>query len=213
MSMREQPSEAFLCADDEIINHGHPQILALAAKLSGQNPEDTARKCFDWVRDQITHSIDFYREEVTCLASDVLGVGTGLCIAKSHLLVALWRAHGIPSGFCYQRLALDGPDPLYCTHGFAAVWLEEWGWYRCDARGNSRPGIHCEFTPGQENLAYPAIYNGAQTWPEVWAEPWPDLISAMEKLQTMAQYRNHPIDASPPPAEWGVRVAPPARQE
>ncbi|WP_226826927.1 transglutaminase-like domain-containing protein [Igneacidithiobacillus copahuensis] len=199
MSMREQPSEAFLCADDEVINHGHPQILALAAKLSGQNPEDTARNCFDWVRDQITHSIDFHREEVTCLASDVLGVGTGLCIAKSHLLVALWRAHRIPSGFCYQRLALDGPSSPYCTHGFVAVWLEGTGWYRCDARGNSKPGIHCTFTPGHENLAYATVHEGEHEYPGIWAQPWPELVTAMKRLKNISHYLMHPIDAAPPP--------------
>ncbi|EGQ62803.1 putative cysteine protease [Acidithiobacillus sp. GGI-221] len=142
--------------------------------------------------------MDFHREEVTCVASEVLRMGTGLCFAKSHLLVAFWRANQIPAGFCYQRLTLHGPNPPYCTHGFTAVWLDDHGWYRCDARGNSRPEIHCEFMPGQENLAYPTIYNGEQTYPDVWAEPWPDLIAAMEKLQSISQYRSHPIDTCPP---------------
>ena len=192
-----QPSLRFLM-ESATVDYAHADIRKLAAALSSDDPTATARHCFEWVRDHIEHSMDFHREEVTCAASDVLQQGTGLCTAKSHLLVALWRANQIPAGFCYQRLTLDGPNPPYCTHGFTAVWLDDRGWYRCDARGNSKPGIHCEFTPGQENLAYPTIYNGEQTYPDVWAEPWPDLIAAMEKLQNISQYRSHPIDACPP---------------
>ena len=198
-----QPSQHFLM-ESATVDHAHADIRKLASALSSDDPTVTAKHCFEWVRDHIEHSMDFHREEVTCAASDVLQQGTGLCTAKSHLLVALWRANQIPAGFCYQRLTLDGPNPPYCTHGFTAVWLDDWGWYRCDARGNTKPGIHCEFTPGQENLAYPTIYNGEQTYPDVWAEPWPDLLAAMEKLPNISQYRSHPIDACPPAADLCV---------
>ncbi|MHB1495375.1 MAG: transglutaminase-like domain-containing protein [Acidithiobacillus sp.] len=198
-----QPSLRFLM-ESATVDYAHADIRKLAAALSSDDPTATARHCFEWVRDHIEHSMDFHREEVTCAASDVLQQGTGLCTAKSHLLVALWRANQIPAGFCYQRLTLDGPNPPYCTHGFTAVWLDDRGWYRCDARGNSKSGIHCEFTPGQENLAYPTIYNGEQIYPDVWAEPWPDLLAAMEKLPNISQYRSHPIDACPPAADLYV---------
>ena len=195
-----QPSQHFLM-ESATVDYTHADIRKLASALSSDDPTVTAKRCFEWVRDHIEHSMDFHREEVTCAASDVLQQGTGLCTAKSHLLVALWRVNQIPAGFCYQRLTLDGPSPPYCTHGFTAVWLDDLGWYRCDARGNSKPGIRCAFTPGQENLAYPAIYNGERIYPEVWAEPWPDLLAAMEKLQSISQYRSHPIDACPPAAD------------
>ncbi|MBN6740959.1 transglutaminase family protein [Acidithiobacillus sp. MC6.1] len=198
-----QPSRHFLM-ESATVDYAHADIRKLASVLSSDDPTATARHCFEWVRDHIEHSMDFHREEATCAASDVLQQGTGLCTAKSHLLVALWRANQIPAGFCYQRLKLDGPNPPYCTHGFTAVWLDDRGWYRCDARGNSKPGIHCEFTPGQENLAYPTIHDGELTYPDVWAEPWPDLIAAMEKLQSISQYRSHPIDACPPVADLCV---------
>ncbi len=93
-------------------------------------------------------------------ASAVLDAGSGLCLAKSHLLVALWRACGLPAGFCYQRLLFDTDGGLYVTHGLAAVWLPAFGWYRCDARGNTKEGIDCAFTPGTESLAYTPAHDG-----------------------------------------------------
>ncbi len=194
-----QPSPHFL-RDSATVNYAHASIRTLASELAGPDPTTTARTCFEWVRDHIEHSMDFEREEVTCSASEVLEKRTGLCTAKSHLLVALWRANRIPAGFCYQRLTLDGPTPPYCTHGFTAVWLDEQGWYRCDARGNSKPGIRCEFTPGRENLAYSSQYEGEYTYPDIWAEPWPDVLAAMAELRGISQYRSCPIDARPPAA-------------
>ena len=48
------------------------------------------------------------------------------------------------------------------------------------------------------------MYNGEQTYPDIWAEPWPDLLTAMGKLQNISQYRRQPIDASPPAADLCV---------
>ncbi|HAT30049.1 MAG TPA: transglutaminase family protein [Janthinobacterium sp.] len=185
-----------------VIDCDHPGIQTLARELAGASAEASAesraKRCFDWVRDEIEHSVDFGRDEMTCRASDVLAVGTGLCIAKSHLLVALLRANGVAAGFCYQRLASTNPAAPFATHGFVAVWLDGIGWYRCDARGNSKPGIHCEFTPGAENLAFQALREGECLYPEVWAEPWPELVAAMGRLGRMADYYLAPLDLAPP---------------
>lgn len=187
-----------------VVNYQHPTIAKLAADLRAHSPETTAKNCFEWVRDHIQHSVDFKREETPYIASDVLAVGTGFCTAKSHLLVALLRANQIPAGFCYQRLTFDGPNPPYCLHGFIAVRLDGFGWYRCDARGNSKPGIHCEFAPGRETLAYPVQYQGECTYPEIWAEPWPELIQANRELKLASDYMVKPIDIAPPLADLNL---------
>ena len=105
---REQIVEEFLKAT-EIIDWTQPLVSSKARELSTglTRAEDIARNCFEWVRDEIQHSSDFKRNPVTCRASDVLAAGTGYCYAKSHLLAALLRANGIPTGFCYQRLSID----------------------------------------------------------------------------------------------------------
>jgi arginase family enzyme len=187
--------QAFLAASD-VVDFHHPQVTQLARTLAAGTPEATARQCFEWVRDRIQHSIDFKREEVSCSASEALALGTGLCIAKSHLLVALLRANGIPAGFCYQRLTLRDAGSPFCTHGLVAVWLQEHGWYRCDARGN-KATVHCEFTPGRENLAFPVVNEGEHLYPRIWAQPWPDLVRRMRALPSISAYCVAPIDATP----------------
>lgn len=197
----------FLSVSD-VVDYHHPSIEKLATNLLSSSPDATAKNCFEWVHDHVQHCIDFKREETPYIASDVLAVGTGFCTAKSHLLVALLRANKIPAGFCFQRLTFDGPNPPYCLHGFVAVWLDGYGWYRCDARGNSKPGIHCEFTPGRETLAYPIQYPGECTYPEVWAEPWPELIQANREMRLASDYLIKPIDVAPPLADQNLyRIA------
>lgn len=184
---------AFLAATPDIDIH-HPAIALQAGLLRQATLLETAAACFEWVRDHIEHSIDFGRSPLPYSASDTLAQATGLCLAKSHLLVALLRANGIPAGLCYQRLKLGNDSEHFCLHGLVAVWLKDDGWYRCDPRGNSKPGIHCHFTPGNENLAFTTTQVGEQLYNGIWAEPWPELIQPMKERQTIAGYLANPID-------------------
>src|SRR5262245_12914668 len=144
--------------ETEIIDWRHPKILRLAEMLASESDAlQTARRCFEWVRDQIRHSYDYRLNQVTCRASEVLEAGTGICYAKSHLLAALLRANSIPAGFCYQRLSLglslDESGVRFCLHGLNALFLPELGWYRVDARGN-KPEVDAQFRPPVEQLAF-----------------------------------------------------------
>ncbi len=166
----------------DVIDWQHPAILELAEKikLRHQTPIAIAKACFEWVRDEICHSVDYQMNPVTCRASDVLKYKTGYCYAKSHLLAALLRANGIPAGFCYQRLSIDDKGAPYCLHGYNAVYLPEIGWYRVDPRGN-REGVNAQFTPLTEQLAYSIRLPEEADFPSILAEP---LLTVVETLQT-----------------------------
>ena len=102
------PSNPFLRAT-EIIDWQEPTVQSLAGELSigAADPVEIARRCFEWVRDEVRHSRDFGLSVLTCSASEVLRERSGYCYAKSHLLAALLRANGIRAGLCYQRLVID----------------------------------------------------------------------------------------------------------
>ena len=91
----------------KIIDHDHPNIQILAKRLSQgeESDEAIAKACFMFVRDEIRHSGDHKDPVTTIKASEVLKERTGWCYAKSHLLAALLRANGIPTGLAYQRLS------------------------------------------------------------------------------------------------------------
>ncbi len=167
------------------------EISALAESLSAglSVEEDIAKNCFEWVRDNIKHSADYKLNPVTCKASEVLKYKTGYCYAKSHLLAALLRANGIPTGLCYQRLSVDDGAP-YCLHGLNAVFLKNHGWYRIDARGN-RKGINAQFSPPHEKLAFPINLKNEADLPEIWHEPLSVIVSVLEKCETYAEVYNN----------------------
>ncbi len=123
---------------------------------------------------------------VTCKASDVLQHGTGYCYAKSHLLAALLRANNVPTGLCYQRLSVGEEGAPYCLHGLNAVYLEQYGWYRIDARGN-KPGVNAVFSPPIEALAFPIRGPMERDLPEIWAEPLQCVIDVLESQPSVEQ--------------------------
>jgi transglutaminase-like putative cysteine protease len=181
----------FLRATD-VIDWQEPEVLARAVAIRKglSDPLVIAKRCFEWVRDEIRHSHDFGLQPVTCRASEVLQERSGYCYAKSHLLAALLRANGVPAGLCYQRLSRDGNGAPFSLHGFNAVLLPDVGWYRIDPRGN-RPGIDAQFVPPVEQLAFHFTVTGEADLPGVYSEPLPVVVKALKSHATAHELWNN----------------------
>ncbi len=188
--------DAFL-ASTGIIDWQTPTVLELARSLAQGRKDDEAmaRACFDWVRDEVRHSWDSRQNPVTCKASDVLRHRTGYCYAKSHLLAALLRANGIPAGLCYQRLSVNDGGAPYCLHGLNAVYLQKYGWYRVDARGN-KPGIDAQFMPPHERLAFAIDEEQEADFPEIWAGPSLSVVEVLENSHSVQEVFDHLPDVA-----------------
>lgn len=157
-----------------------PEVQQKAVDLAGENQEQTeiVKICFEFVRDEILHSWDYRMNPVTLRASEVLIHRTGYCYAKSHLLAALLRANGIPAALCYQRLRL-GDDPYYFSlHGLNAVYLNEYGWVRVDARGN-KDGVNADFDPPGETLAFDLEHRGEYDVEGRFAKPLDPVVETL----------------------------------
>ena len=178
--------EEYLSAN-EAVDSDHPAIITLAKELShGLNSDEAvAKKCFEYVRDEINHSGDITSDQATYRASEVLEHKTGWCYAKSHLLAALLRANNIPAGLCYQRLSQGESGAPYCLHGLNAVYLKEYGWYRVDPRGN-REGVDAQFTPPVEKLAFAIQDENEGDFERIYVEPLEEVSKA---LQCNADYK------------------------
>ena len=171
----------------EAIDFDNPLVADKAKELSSSSETalEMTKKCYEFVRDEICHCVDFDMNPVTCRASEVLIHRTGFCFAKSHLLAALLRACSIPAGLCYQRITCHLPGQPFCLHGLVAVYLDEYGWYRIDPRGN-KEGVHAGFNPPKEQLAFQCNLPGEYMLPEIWAEP-PDSVRIF--LTTHTDYK------------------------
>ena len=168
--------------ETKIIDYSSAEISSLAVGLSKNCKSDVeiAENCFLYVRDEISHTGDIQSRQTTCRASEVLKYKTGWCYAKSHLLAALLRANGIPTGFCYQRLHCNEyKDESYCLHGLNAIYLEEFGWYKVDARGN-KEGVNALFNPPHVNLAF-VLEEGEQDVDGIYEEPLEVVVKSLSQ--------------------------------
>ncbi len=178
------------------VNYSNQNIKKKAAELF--NPSQTeiekAKIAFEFVRDEISHSWDIQSKRVTRNASEVLEFKEGICYAKSHLLAALLRLQGIPTGFCYQRLMLfDTPDKGYCIHALNAIFFKSLNkWIRVDARGN-KEGIDAEFSIEEEKLAFPINEKlDEKDYPVIYAKPHPKIVAVLEEnTNTLEMYKYH----------------------
>ncbi|MFE9630998.1 transglutaminase family protein [Streptomyces sp. NPDC006463] len=182
--IQEQTGIAAYLAADDVIDHHHPLVRETADAFwtaTGGDAHAYAEAAFEFVRDTIPHSADSGDPRVTWRASDVLDTRNGICYAKSHALVALLRARGIPAGFCYQRLADDdGTNPM--IHGLIALRLPGASrWHRQDPRGN-KPGVDARFSLDGEQLAFPVRPElGEIDYPELYATPHPAALKALQE--------------------------------
>ncbi|KNF09256.1 transglutaminase-like protein [Gottschalkia purinilytica] len=174
-----------------IIDFQNENIIELAKylKIGVKSEIDLIRKTYEYVRDNINHSADVEGKVVTCKASDVLREKEGICYAKSHLLAALLRGMGIPTGFCYQRLILDDDQKNYLIlHGLNAIYIKKIKkWIRVDARGNKK-GVDAQFSLEEEKLAFPIRKEfKEEDIPLVFVEPDANIIKALNTYETVAE--------------------------
>ncbi|WP_280855894.1 transglutaminase family protein [Streptomyces sp. SAI-144] len=171
--IQKTPDLSAYLAADEAIDHGHPVVREVAARLAREAVDSYAyaRLAFEFVRDTIPHSQDSGDLRVTWRASDVLEQGTGICYAKAHALAALLRAEDIPTALCYQRFDV--------VHGLVAVRFNG-AWHRQDPRGN-KPGVDARFSLDGERLAFtPDPESNEMDYPVLYAEPHPAVLSVLK---------------------------------
>jgi len=178
--------------ETDIIDFSDPGIRELSLRLSQGCISDIeiAKNCFLYVRDNIRHTGDYQDVITTLKASEVLKHKTGWCYAKSHLLAALLRANGIPTGFSYQRLSCsEYKKDIYCLHGLNTICLNEFGWYRVDARGN-KEGIRAEFEPPIETLAFD-LEEGETNVDGIFEDPLASVVKALNTNRTYEEMINN----------------------
>lgn len=191
------------------------RLLAEADAERGTSAGAHARiaRLFHFVRDEIAHTFDldesareerasaivsgfapgFVRRGVACRASEVLALGHGLCFAKSHLLAALLRFAGHPTGFCHARLVDDERPGRFVLHGFVACRLADEGRFiLLDPRGNrgrsGEPGAigsECRFAPPYSLAFAPDPARGEQLLPRIAKRPGKRIVDWLERVPNL----------------------------
>lgn len=189
-----------------------------------ERPEARVERIFAFVRDEIAHSFDVQTDARTCRASEVLRERTGLCHAQSHLLAALLRFAGFPTGFCYARLRDPERPDRFVLHGFnAAHWTPTGGaaiggaaiggaptggWIYLDAAGRGRsrepgpertsegePDSACRFEPPWQLACAPNGERGETFLPWIHRRPARRIVELLERAPSLDAIRRSLPDA------------------
>lgn len=171
-----------------------PRVAEKSRALCDGCADDVAkaRAIYAFVRDEIAHSADAGRDDLPCRASQVLASGTGIGFSKSHLLAALLRAAGLPTGFCYQVLRLPSPSAGTALYGFNAVYLpSREHWVALDARGN-KPGLDAQFSLDEPRLAVTADpARGEWIYPKIYTRPAQIVVDLLSRNTSLARIADH----------------------
>jgi hypothetical protein len=131
----ERPDYSSYLESSDIIDYDNSLIQDVVDQLTNGINDNVykVRSIYEFTRDHVFHSFEINATSVTIKASEVIDQGHGTCFSKSHLLAALMRAAGIPTGFCYQVL-YDTDLERLVVHGFNGVYIEELQkWVRMDS--------------------------------------------------------------------------------
>lgn len=163
-----------------LLDYQHPDIVRLIEKQQWKDLRDPVllvRSIYNFVKDEIHFG---YNREDAIPASEVLQDGFGQCNTKATLLMALFRAVGIPCrihGFtiykALQKGAVTGiwyrlsPDDI--LHSWVEVWLND-KWYILEGvildkvylnalqqENKECKGTFCGFGAYTDNLAEPPV--------------------------------------------------------
>ena len=105
------------------------QIMKIVAKLTSGKTSDSskARAIFNYVRDTISYS--FYYD-TRFGAVGTLEAGTGNCVDHSHLLIAMYRAAGLPARYVHGTCTFSSGNTY--GHVWAQVLIDD-DWIVSDA--------------------------------------------------------------------------------
>lgn len=201
LGMPEPESDEFgrYLEDTITIDWQTPAMMSTAKQLleTWTEPEDRIRRLFEFVRDEIDHSLDVETDVQPCRASEVLKERTGLCYAKSHLLAGFLRYAGFPAGFCYVRTIDEDRPGRFVLHGFNAVyWTSTSSWIYLDARGgrNGR-NTQCRFEAPWSLTHWPDAQAGERFLPFIFKRPGKQIIDLLERAPNFEAVRRNLPDS------------------
>lgn len=171
----------------DFINYDDCEIINISNMLAekSSNEIDLIKNVYEYVRDEIHHTMDIQQNEIVSTAAQVLEKQHGICFAKSFLLAAMLRYLKIPTGLCYQKLW----DSRYFLHGLNAVYIKQIDkWIRLDARGN-KSGINAQFDIEIEKVCYkPKRFLGELDYPTVYYKPPQRVIETFTTKQSFKDF-------------------------
>jgi len=108
-----------------------PEIRALSQKIVGQetNPYRKAKKCFDWIADNIKYSYAIEYSTIRNISEYCRSRGYGDCGQEALLFMTLCRLNGVPARWQSGWNTFPGAKS---NHDWSEIYLAPYGWIPVD---------------------------------------------------------------------------------
>ena len=108
-----------------------PELRALSQRIVGDetNPYFKAKKCFDWIADNIKYSYAIEYSTIRNISDYCRSKGYGDCGQEAMLFIALCRLNGVPARWQTGWNNFSGDKS---NHDWSEIYLAPYGWVPAD---------------------------------------------------------------------------------
>jgi transglutaminase-like putative cysteine protease len=175
-----------------------PGIRALSAEIVGAETNDfrKAKKCFDWIADQIKYSFAVEYSTIRNLSEYCRTRRYGDCGQEALLFITLCRLNGIPARWQSGWKTFPGDENI---HDWTEIHLAPYGWMPVDPyMGIWAMQIARTLTPEQQREVRDFHFGGLDQW---------RMIANSDHCQQLSppkhSFRSDTVDFQRGELEWG----------
>jgi transglutaminase-like putative cysteine protease len=175
-----------------------PGIRALSAEIVGTETNDfcKAKKCFDWIADQIKYSFAIEYSTIRNLSDYCRTRRYGDCGQEALLFITLCRLNGIPARWQSGWKSFPGDENI---HDWTEIHLAPYGWMPADPyMGIWAMQIARTLTPEQQREVRDFYFGGLDQW---------RMIANSDHCQQLSppkrSFRSDTVDFQRGELEWG----------
>lgn len=141
-----------------------PEMRALSAEIIGSETNDClqAKKCFDWIADQIQYSFSLEYSTIRNLSEYCRTKRYGDCGQEALLFITLCRLNGIPARWQSGWSIEPGHHDI---HDWAEIYLAPYGWMPVDPyKGIWAMRYAHTLTPAEKREVRDFYFGGLDQW-------------------------------------------------
>lgn len=175
-----------------------PEIRALSAEIVGAETNDflKAKKCFDWIADQIKYSYSTEYSTIRNISDYCRTKRYGDCGQEALLFITLCRLNGIPARWQTGWNTFPGDKGI---HDWTEIYLAPYGWMPADPyMGIWAMRYSRTFTPEEKRKVRDFYFGGLDQW---------RMIANGDHSQTLSppknSMRSDDVDFQRGELEWG----------
>ena len=186
----------FLCEGPHVVFT--PELRALSQEIVGGETNDMlkAKKCFDWIADNIKYSFAIEYSTIRNISDYCRSHRYGDCGQEALLFITLCRLNGVPARWQSGWNTFPGGEDI---HDWSEIYLAPYGWMPVDPyMGIWAMRYASTYTPEQKREVRDFYFGGLDQWRMAANSDHSQALSPPKK-----SFRSDDVDFQRGELEWG----------